>query len=340
MRANCKALVVSVLAVAMMLATAGPAKAAEPLKIAYSDWPGWVAWEIAIQKKWFAEEGVDVQFIWFDYVPSMDAYAAGQVDAVCMTNGDALVTGSTGTPSVGIIINDYSNGNDMLVAKPDISSVADLKGKKIGAELGFVAHLLAITALTENGLTADDVEWVNTPTDGAPALLAAGDVSAVAAWQPSSGEALKSVPGSKAIFTSKDAPGIIYDMLNVSPESLQTRRDDWAKVVKVWYRVVDYLKDEGNWDDALTILAARVQVTPEEYEPFFGGTYILTLDEALTAWEKGDGLDSIYGSTDYVNQFNVDQEVYEKPLEYETYLDPSLTMELADEAAPAGDMGM
>ncbi|MCX8495432.1 MAG: hypothetical protein ORN51_04535 [Akkermansiaceae bacterium] len=79
---------------------------AEPLKIAYSDWPGFVAWEIGIQKGWFKEAEVDVEFLWFDYVPSMDAYVAGKVDAVGMTNGDALVTGATGKPSVAIIIND------------------------------------------------------------------------------------------------------------------------------------------------------------------------------------------------------------------------------------------
>lgn len=50
---------------------------AEPLKIAYSDWPGWVAWEIAIANDWFEEEGVEVEFLWFDYVASMDAYVAG-----------------------------------------------------------------------------------------------------------------------------------------------------------------------------------------------------------------------------------------------------------------------
>src|SRR5271169_3844457 len=60
---------------------------AEALKIAYSDWPGWVAWEIAIQKNWFKEAGVDVQFMWYDYAPSMDAYSTGKADAVCMTNG-------------------------------------------------------------------------------------------------------------------------------------------------------------------------------------------------------------------------------------------------------------
>ena len=79
-----------------------------------------------------------------DYVASMDAYVAGNVDAVTMTNGDALVTGGTGKPSVGIIINDYSNGNDMIVAAPGIDSLEDLKGKKIGLEEGFVIHLLLL----------------------------------------------------------------------------------------------------------------------------------------------------------------------------------------------------
>ncbi|RYD48965.1 MAG: ABC transporter substrate-binding protein, partial [Verrucomicrobiaceae bacterium] len=139
-----------------LLALCGLANA-EPLKIAYSDWPGWVAWEIGVQKGWFKEAGVDVEFMWFDYVPSMDAYVAGKVDAVCMTNGDALVTGATGKPSVGILINDYSNGNDMIVAAPGISSLKDLKGKKVGIEEGFVEHLLLLTGLEKNGMALDDV---------------------------------------------------------------------------------------------------------------------------------------------------------------------------------------
>lgn len=302
----------------------------EKLKIAYSDWPGWVAWEIAIQKKWFEEEGVEVEFLWFDYVASMDAYVAGKVDAVCMTNGDALVTGATGKPSVGIIVNDYSNGNDMVVAKPGIESVSDLKGKKVGVEEGFVCHLLLLKALEENGLSADDVTIVNTPTDETPQVLASGAVDAIAAWQPNSGQALKSLPGSKPIFTSADAPGIIYDLLCVSSESLEAKKEDWSKVVMVWYRIVDYLAEEDNMDEALKILSARVSLKPEEYEPFFKGTKILNLDEALTFWTEGEGLGSVYGSTKIVDEFNVKFEVYEEPLDTEKYLDPSLTKAFAD----------
>ena len=36
------------------------AHAGEPLKIGYSDWPGFVAWQVAIDKGWFKEAGVDV----------------------------------------------------------------------------------------------------------------------------------------------------------------------------------------------------------------------------------------------------------------------------------------
>ncbi|MDQ8180564.1 ABC transporter substrate-binding protein [Pelagicoccus sp. SDUM812005] len=312
-----------------LLATLPFAKA-EPLKIGYSDWPGWIAWEIGIKKGWFADAGVEVDFQWMDYVASMDAYVAGQLDAVCMTNGDALAIGGTGKPSVGILINDYSNGNDMLVAAPGISSVKELKGKKIGVEEGFVAHLLALKALESAGLSADDVEWVNVPTNETPQVLASGAVDAIAAWQPNSGQALKTVSGSTPVFTSSDAPGIIYDLLYVSSESLEARKSDWLKVTKVWYQIVEYINDEDNLDEALEILSARVALSPEEYEPFFQGTKILSLRLANKVWEDNNSLRSVYGSSRVVDQFNVDQGVYEANLNIESYLDPSFTKALAE----------
>lgn len=303
--------------------------AKEPLKIGYSDWPGWVAWQIGIEKGWFKEAGVDVEFLWMDYVASMDAYVAGTVDAVAMTNGDALVTGGTGKPSVGIIVNDYSNGNDMIVAAPGIKTLADLKGKKIGLEEGFVIHLLLLKGAELAGIDPSEFEIVNVPTNETPQVLKSGAVDAIGAWQPNSGQALKTVPGSTPVLTSADTPGIIYDLLSVDPESLETRRDDWAKVVKVWYRIVDFIKDEENIDEALGLLSARVEISPEEYEPFFEGTYILSLDEALKVWKEAEGLGSVYGSTKIADSFNVDQGVYEEALDTGKYLDPSLTLEYA-----------
>ena len=131
--------------------------AAAPLKIGYSDWPGWVAWQVAIEKGWFKEAGVDVKFEWFDYSASMEAFAAGKIDAVTMTNGDALVTGSGGGKSVMVLLTDYSNGNDVIVAKAAIKSLKDLKGKKVAVEVGLVEHLLLLNGLKKAGLKETDV---------------------------------------------------------------------------------------------------------------------------------------------------------------------------------------
>jgi len=299
---------------------------ATPLKIGYSDWPGWVAWEVGIEKGWFKEAGVDVKFEWFDYVASMDAFAAGKLDAVGMTNGDTLVTGATGAKGIMILMNDYSNGNDMIIGKPGITSVKQLKGKKIGVEVGFVSHLLLLNALEKNGMSEKDVELVNVPTNETPQVLASGDVDAIVAWQPSSGIALKLVPGSTAIYTSANEPGLIYDLYAVSPQSYAARKDDWKKVIKVWYRIVDYINDPKTFDDAIKIMASRVGLTPAEYKGFVKGTKILTLKEAKEHFKKGPGFKSLYGSTKISDDFNVANKVYEKPQDVDSYIDPSLTL--------------
>jgi NitT/TauT family transport system substrate-binding protein len=313
-------------------ASAAAAPSAEPasgsgLKIAYSDWPGWVAWEIAIQKGWFKEAGVDVEFKWFDYVPSMEAFSAGKVDAVCMTNGDALVTGATGGKSVSIVVNDYSDGNDMIVAKPGITTVAQLKGKTIGVEVGFVDHLLLLHALKAANLKESDVKLKNVKTDETPQALKSGDVDAVGCWQPSSGAALKELPGSKAIFTSKDVPGLIYDMLAVNPKSLAEHHADWVKVAKVWDRVAKFVNDEKNLDESAKIMSARVGLTPDQYKAIMKGTHIMPLEEGKKHWAKAAGLASIYGSNKIVDEFNVKNTVYKAPEKVDEYLDPSFTDE-------------
>jgi len=304
-----------------------PAPTGPTLKIAYSDWPGWVAWEVAIQKGWFKEAGVNVEFKWFDYVPSMDAFTAGKVDAVAVTNGDALVTGNGGGKSVCIVANDYSDGNDMIVAKPGIKSMTDLKGKKVGVEVGFVDHLLLLNALKANKMTEKDVKIVNVKTDDTPNALKSGTVDAIGAWQPNSGAALKELPGSTPIYTSADVKGLIYDHLCVSPRSLSENRAEWLKVVKVWFRVADFIADPANLDEAAKIMSARVGLTPDVYKGLMKGTHLLNAAENLKHYAKGEGFESIYGSSKIVDDFNVKNGVYKTPLKVEEYFDPSLVEE-------------
>lgn len=301
------------------------AHAAQPLKIGYSDWPGWVAWQVAIDKGWFKEAGVPVTFEWFDYSASMDAFSAGKIDAVTMTNGDALVTGAAGAKSVMILLTDYSNGNDMIIGRPGVRSIKDLKGKKVAVEMGFVEHLLLLNGLKKAGMKESDVALVNAKTNEMPQMLASGDVAAVGAWQPVAGQTMKSVPGAKPIYTSADEPGLIYDVLAVNPASAKQRRTDWVKIVKVWDRVVKYINDPKTQPDAVKIMAARVGVSPETYLPLLKGTKLLSLDEAKKIYVKGDGFKTLYGSSRIADEFNVANDVYKKAEDVNSYLDSSFT---------------
>lgn len=298
---------------------------AEPLKIAYSDWPGWVAWDIAKEKGFFDKHGVEVELLWFDYVASMDAFAAGKADAVCVANGDSVVLNATGARNVMILVNDYSNGNDKIVARAGIADMKGLKGKKIGVEIGFLSHLLLMKALEDNGMTEADVEMINMPTHQAAQVLASGDVDAIVAWQPHSGMALKASEGSTAVYTTADAPGVIYDTLAVAPGSILKNKDDWQKVVNAWYDVIDYMADPANEEEMLKILSARVGLTPAEYKPFLSGTKMLGKDEVLKALEPAAGFESLYGSCEVVNTFFVKNEVYTEPVDIKRTIDPSFT---------------
>ena len=159
----------------------------------------------------------------------MDAFTAGKIDANLMTNGDTLVTGAGGGKGVMVMLTDYSNGNDMIVGKPGIKTLKDLKGKKIGIEVGLVEHLLLLHGLQEAGMNEKDVKLVNAKTNETPQVLSSGQVDAIGAWQPISGEAMKGLAGAKPVYTSAKAPGLIYDVLAVSPDQSggpQSRLDE------------------------------------------------------------------------------------------------------------------
>ncbi len=301
---------------------------AETLKLAYSDWPGYTVLEVAKQKGWFKDAGLDVDLVWFDYNASLDAFSAGKVDAVTVVATDALVNGASGAKSKIIALMDYSEGSDMIIGKPGIDSVKDLKGQSVGVEFSLVDHLLLLRALQANGLKQSDVTIVNTKTNDTPQTLASGKVAAVCAWYPVSGQALKQVAGSKKLFTSADAKGLIYDVLSVSPTSYAKHKDDWSKIASIYYKCVDYLKDPATQEDAVKIMAAKVGADPAEYAKNIPGTHFLTLAEAKTAFKKGDGLDSIYGSMTQGNKFNLDNKVYKVSQKPDSYLVPSVITSL------------
>lgn len=299
-----------------------------PITIGYSDWPGWVAWQVAIEKGWFKEAGLNVDFKWFDYSASINAFSANQLDAVSVSNGDSLVIASGGTQGVVVMATDYSAGNDVIIAKAGVNTLQDLKGKSVAVEKGLVDHLLLSTALKDAQFKTDDVKLVNSVTNELPQVFASPEVAAIAVWQPVANQALKSVAGSKVIYSSKDKAGLIYDTLTVNMSHLSTHQEEWKKIIQVWDKTVKYINDPATRDDAIKIMANKVGVAPAQYAQFLEGTHLLDLSANKKVFIKNNGFDSIYGSTYHVNKFNVENGIYKTEVAVDGLIYPKLIEEL------------
>lgn len=265
------------------------ASEAPPIVIGYSNWAGWWPWAIAEQEGLFVANGVDVEMRWFDgYVESMEAFAAGQLDGNCQTLNDTISFAADAVNGeVAVVVNDNSAGNDKIIVTEDINSIADLKGKKVAVEEGVVDDFLLSLALEREGFSRDDVEIVPLETGAAAAAFAAGQADAVGAFPPYWLTALER-EGSKELVTSADFPGAIPDLLVMSQLVIDERPEDVQAIVKTWFDTLAFMEENPEKSDE--IMAARADVTVEELQLLKEGTKLFTLEENLTAFGEGEGM--------------------------------------------------
>ena len=92
---KCRSLVAALM-VAGLAVTALPhlALARDKFTLAISIYAGWMPWYYAkdqgILKKWAERYKIAIDVVEMDYIPSIEAYVAGKVDAAVMTNMEAL----------------------------------------------------------------------------------------------------------------------------------------------------------------------------------------------------------------------------------------------------------
>ncbi len=306
-----------------MLAT----PAAAQVKIGLSDWPGWVAWYVAEQKGYFKKHGADVKLVWFaNYTDSISALSAGQVDANSQTWSDTMAPLSKGIALKTILVNDNSAGNDALLVSPKIKSFAELKGKKIALEEFSVSHFLLTMALAKNGMSLKDVQVQNMSAGDAAAAFMAGRVDAAVVWNPWVNKIQSSGKG-KALFTSKDVPGLIPDLLVAQEKALKAKRKDFVGMIKAWYETEQFIK--ANPDEAAKIMAKVVGMEAKEYKIFLPGTKFFDQKANLQAFGPATDATSLLGVAPTIAKFLVDNKLMEGKVDYAKGLDASLVKEVA-----------
>jgi len=270
---------------AVAACTSAASSGSTKITIGFSAWPGWFPLQVAQEKGLFTKNGVTVELKYFDsYTDSLNALSTGAIDANTQTLNDTLASVSGGAKETIVLVNDNSTGNDKIIARDGIASVADLKGKKVAVEQGTVDHYLLLLALDQAKLGPKDIEVVNLPTDQAAAAFAGGQVDAVGAFAPFTTTALGR-QGSRAVSTSAEFPGAIPDHIVFKQSMVKDHGKEVQAVVSTWFDTLKWIKD--NRDAATEIMAKRAGVSVEDYKSYDAGTTIFTRQQNLDAFTPG-----------------------------------------------------
>jgi NitT/TauT family transport system substrate-binding protein len=246
------AVAVLVVTIAACAPAASPTPAMTKLNLGYSTWVGYGPLFIARDKGYFKDEGLDVTLTKVeDPKDRFTALAGKQLDGLVTTIDTLVQYWKAETPFKFILGLDDSSGGDGIIAKPEINSVKDLKGKKIGVNVGSVSHYFLDYEFQQNGLSDNDVTLIKMKQGDVPAAFATGNIDAGVTWEPHLSKAVKG--GAKLLITSKETPGLIVDVLVLRGDVIQANPNAAKALVRAWNKSIDYWK--SNAEDADTVMA-------------------------------------------------------------------------------------
>jgi NitT/TauT family transport system substrate-binding protein len=230
-----------------------PAYAAAPtFTVGWSVYAGWNPYfymaKSGILKRWADKYGVVIKVQRFDYAASLDAFVGKNIDACTMTNMEALdMPAAAGVDSTALIVGDYSNGNDAVLARNNLT-LAQLPGKRIMLVQKTVSEYLLERAMDVNGLSAQipQLKLMNTSdSDLVGAFLGNHGNQVAVTWKPLVSQILAQGGDVKPLFDSSKIPGEILDLLVVRTDVLQRADGSGARFAKAitgaWYETVAQL---------------------------------------------------------------------------------------------------
>ncbi len=312
-------LIVGVTLSACSSAASSPQPTPSPLRIGVSPWIGYGSLYIAQDKGFFAKEGVAVDVVNFDTYDGLNtALASRSIDGGATSLSDIVAQVAAKVPVQVVWQFDESAGGDVVVGNDSIKTPADLKGKRIALSYGTFGHVFVLTALAKYGISPSDVTIINLNPEAVPDALAAGKIDAGHTWDPFLTQALKN--GFHPIFTSKDTPGIIEDIIAFRSEATTNRTKDVQAAMRAVADGLAYWKQ--NPDDANQIVAKAISVAPGDIPSLLTGVHVLTLPEMQAAFDTSNPK-SDYQSVQTISGFFVKANVIAQAPDPQSVINPA-----------------
>ena len=291
------------LALVAVTSTSFAASSATTMKIGTVVWigygPFYVAEALDMYKKYNMKVSLQV-FTDPALIPS--AIASGAIDGGMLTYDQVVGQVAGGQAQKVVMPIDYSNGGDAIVADKTITKVADFKGKKVGFNPLSPSDFLLSYALKTVGLTDKDITPVSMTPEAVPAAMASGQMPIGVTYEPSLSQIVSQGGGKKfkVVFSSKNAPGLIADVLVFDDKVIKTKPTEISSIIKVYLDGMAYMKSKP--EESYKIIGKFMGVSAKEVKEQLTGVYNIPMAEMPKAFMKSAETTSYYGSGDVIGK--------------------------------------
>jgi NitT/TauT family transport system substrate-binding protein len=243
--------------------------ATSPLRIATNPWVGYEFLFLARHEGWISPQDT-VLVEAGSATGALELLASGKADGAALTLDEMLRARDQGLPLMAVLVFDISVGADVLLAKPGIESLAQLKGKRIGFEQSAVGALMLHKVLEAAGLQAGDVGTVPVTFDRHIEVWQSGKVDALITFEPASSRL--QAEGARRLFDSSRIPDTILDVLAVTPAAAKRHHEALHRLVAAHFRGLTAF--HKNPYDTAYRMAERFKLPPKEVIAAFKGLEI------------------------------------------------------------------
>jgi len=198
---------------------------------------------------------------------SLAALSKGQVDGAALTLDEVLLARSKGIALTIVLVFDISVGADMVLARPEVTNLSEVKGKRIGLETSALGSLMLYKLLEASNLQQDQVTIVNLNIDEQLTAWQNNQIDIVISHEPVASKILSE--GASLLFNSRQIPDTIFDVLAIRSDVLDQHSPSISSLLSAHFKTLDYFRH--NSLDAAFRIARRMNLTgPEALKTFRG----------------------------------------------------------------------
>ena len=255
----------------------------ETVKSGMVTFPGYAPLYLAKEKGLFKD--LNVELVRIEAIGDLRAaMASGKIDMYLATPDIFQATEKQAPVGIGFLAIDESHGADGVAVAENIKTIADLKGKKVGAEPGFPPYFVLQYMLHKENLTLKELNFKDIASQDAGNAFVAKQLDAVGTYEPYLSKSVSLRPNSRVMVSSADLSGLIVDLIYANEKLINEKPEVLKKVADGWFEAVAYY--EANQKESMEIMSKAFGVTPQEMIDIKSGVSWLNKEQNVKLFDN------------------------------------------------------